>query len=207
MALPRPESDPSSKGKIMNPSHLITLANSRCLACDGRGIKSIDNTSVCKCVYRRVFAACLDCFRNCLHKSPMNGTRLEMVSRAKNCHQVYGRKNEEYMADFLLLAKRTLDGPDSLEYKLFNFHLLLGATGKLVMDRLGLRVPKPTFYHRIERIEEKLGEAFAETKPYGIYPLDEYFGGTTADGAKPRTLAIIPTVRNTEPVRPPLRAV
>jgi len=33
------------------------------------------------------------------------------------------------------------------------------------------------FFHNIYRIEQKLGRAFAELKPFPLYPLDEYFGG------------------------------
>ena len=36
-----------------------------------------------------------------------------------------------------------------------------------------------TYFHSIYRIENRLGRIFAEVKPYPIYPIDEYFGGTT----------------------------
>ena len=34
------------------------------------------------------------------------------------------------------------------------------------------------------RVEEKLGRAFAELKPYALYPLADYFAGTVRRGPK-----------------------
>ena len=31
------------------------------------------------------------------------------------------------------------------------------------------------FHRCLRNVQEKLGRAFAEQQPYGIYPLDEYF--------------------------------
>ncbi|HVW09112.1 MAG TPA: hypothetical protein VHC90_11055 [Bryobacteraceae bacterium] len=112
------------------------------------------------------------------------------------------------MADFILIAQRTF-APGTTEYKVLIWHFLLGADWKLCMHRLakdGIRFGNErSFFHLFYRIESNLGRAFAETEPYGIYPLDEYFGGTTHDGERPRTLALVPKVRDAEPVRPPLK--
>jgi hypothetical protein len=81
-------------------------------------------------------------------------------------------KSEEYMADFFLVTKRTLS---ESEFKLFRFHFLLGADWKLCSRRLG--IDRGTFFHSVYRIQEKLGRVFTELEPYGLFPLDEYFGG------------------------------
>jgi hypothetical protein len=85
----------------------------------------------------------------------------------------WGRKDEEYVADFCLVSHRTLD---EFEYKVFKFHFLLGADWKLCTRRLG--IDRGNFFHAVYRIEQKLGRVFRELEPYGLFPLDEYFRGT-----------------------------
>jgi hypothetical protein len=84
----------------------------------------------------------------------------------------WGRKDEEYIADFSLVAKRNLDED---EYQLFRYHFLLGADWRLCSRKLHL--DRGTFFHVVYRIEEKLGRVFRELKPYPLYPLDEYYHG------------------------------
>jgi hypothetical protein len=88
----------------------------------------------------------------------------------------YSRKREEFLADFCLISRRALE---PAEHQLFRFYFLLGANWKLCAQRLNLE--RGVLFHAIYRIERKLGRAFAETEPYGIYPLDEYFGGVVRD--------------------------
>lgn len=85
----------------------------------------------------------------------------------------WGRKDEEYIADFILVSRRTLD---ELEHKIFSYHFLLGADWNLCCRRLN--VDRGTFFHAVYRIEQKLGRVFRELEPYGLFPLDEYFRGT-----------------------------
>lgn len=84
----------------------------------------------------------------------------------------WGRKDEEYIADFCLVARRTLD---DFEYKLFRYHFLLGADWRLCRRKLGIE--RGNFFHAIYRIEQKLGRVFRELEPYSLYPLDEYYQG------------------------------
>ncbi|HUP05355.1 MAG TPA: hypothetical protein VMU19_15260 [Bryobacteraceae bacterium] len=81
-------------------------------------------------------------------------------------------KNEEYLADVQLVAQRVLT---ELEFQLFRFHYLLGADWKACSKRLNL--DRGSFFHGIYRVEEKLGRAFAETAPYPLFPLADYFAG------------------------------
>ncbi|HUK14976.1 MAG TPA: hypothetical protein VLW65_01120 [Bryobacteraceae bacterium] len=90
---------------------------------------------------------------------------------------MYGRKMEEYVADFSLVSRRALD--DS-EYRLFRFHYLLGADSRLCCRRF--KMQQSGFYSAVYRIEKRLGRLFAELEPYPLYPLDEYFGGCTRSG-------------------------
>jgi hypothetical protein len=71
---------------------------------------------------------------------------------------------------------------DEQQYRLFKFHFLLGADWKLCCRRLNL--DRGEFFHEVYRIQQKLGRAFRELEPYCLYPLEEYFGGTTKGKAK-----------------------
>jgi hypothetical protein len=84
----------------------------------------------------------------------------------------WGRKDEEYIADFSLVARRSLDED---EYRLFRFHFLLGADWKLCTRKLGM--DRGNFFHSVYRIEQKLGRTFRELAPYPLFPLDDYFHG------------------------------
>ncbi len=86
---------------------------------------------------------------------------------------VWGMKNEEFMADFCLVSRRTLT--DS-EYKIFKFHFLLGADWKLCCRKLNME--RGDFFHEVYRIQQKLGKTFRELEPHALFPLDEYFNGT-----------------------------
>jgi hypothetical protein len=106
----------------------------------------------------------------------------------------WGRKDEEYMADFILVSRRTLS---DFEYKIFKFHFLLGADWKLCCRRLG--VDRGTFFHAVYRIEQELGRVFRELEPYGLFPLDEYFNTSV------RPHSTEPPRRPPAHVQPPLR--
>jgi hypothetical protein len=72
-----------------------------------------------------------------------------------------------------LICKRALN---PFDYKVFKFHYLLGADWKLCCRQL--HMDRGNFFHAIYTIEQKLGRVFATLRPYGLYPLGEYFGGT-----------------------------
>jgi hypothetical protein len=74
------------------------------------------------------------------------------------------------MADFDKVARRTLT---AAEYKLFRFHYLLGADYRLCGPRPGL--DRGQFYRAAYRIEEQMGRAYAELKPFPLYPPRDYF--------------------------------
>jgi hypothetical protein len=84
----------------------------------------------------------------------------------------WGRKDEEYIADFSPISRKYLD---DFEHRLFRYHFLLGADWKLCTRKLG--IDRGNFFHSVYRIEQKLGRIFRELEPYGLFPLDEYFHG------------------------------
>lgn len=108
---------------------------------------------------------------------------------------VWGRKEEEYIADFLLVAKRELTAQD---YDIFRYRYLLGADWKLCTMKM--KIDRGEYFHQVYRVEQILGRAFRETQPYALFPLDEYFNGST-EPAKP----ITPPPAGPRPLRPPMQ--
>ena len=106
----------------------------------------------------------------------------------------WGRKQEEFMADFCLVSKRALDED---EYRLFPYHFLLGADWRLCCQKLSM--DRGTFFHSVYRIQEKLGRIFRELEPYGLYPLTDYFHGP----AKRSASCLVPR-GSVVPIRPPV---
>jgi hypothetical protein len=178
-----------------NHSEVIALSKEGCTNCGGHGIRP-GAQHPCNCVFRRIFRACYSRFKSCV-KGRSSAVQFEHVSHAVNNPRVYGRKNEEYIADFLLISRRTLGDQ---EYTLFRSRFLLGADEKLCSRQLGLNVGKVN--HAVYRVQEKLGRAFRETEPYGIFPLDEYFGGAVR--VEKTTACKVVEITKTMPVRPPL---
>jgi hypothetical protein len=106
------------------------------------------------------------------------------VGRQRNT--TWGRKDEEYIADFTLVAKRHLTRE---EHQIFRFHFLLGADWRLCCRRLNL--DRGNFFHAVYRIQQKLGRVFRELEPYSLFPLDQYFGGA-ARTSEQRTGPVLP---------------
>jgi hypothetical protein len=124
----------------------------------------------CNCVLRAIFRACYARFRHCAAKEKhISRISLDVVPGRERSY-IWGRKDEEYMADFILVSRRTLD---EFESKLFRFHFLLGADWRLCCRKLN--TDRGTFFHAVYRIEQKLGRVFRELEPYSLFPLDEYF--------------------------------
>lgn len=174
-----------------NQSETIGLAKVSCSYCKGIGMRPGRNEEMqpCHCVFRAIFRACYARFRECA-AAGAQATRVSLERcRGKEGRHTYCRMVEEYMADFCLLSKRTLNEE---EYRLFRYHFLLGAGWRLCCRFLNL--DRGNFFHTVYRIEQKLGRAFRETEPYGLYPVDEYFGGRNTRN-RPAKIAVMPPRR------------
>src|SRR5438309_7825929 len=145
---------------------------------------------------RAIFRICYDRFLRCV----MQEKHLSRVSLepgpGRQRPSTWGRKDEEYIADFSLIARRTLD---DFEHRLFRYHFLLGADWKLCTWKL--HIDRGNFFHAVYRIEQKLGRVFRELEPYSLFPLDEYFGGTKEPS---RPVPVDPADWRATPIRPPL---
>ena len=163
---------------IWTRSETLPLASADCVNCHGLGLRNgrLSETEPCNCVLRAIFRACYQRFVDCSEKEK-SLTRVTLDGVGPQCRRfMWGRKDEEYLADFALLSKRTLD---EAEFRLFRFHFVLGADWRMCCQRLGL--DKGSFYHIVYRIQRKLGRVFRETLPYGLFPLDQYFHGAQYD--------------------------
>jgi hypothetical protein len=126
----------------------------------------------CNCVFRAVFRACFNRFRESAAQGAHTGSVSLEFCGGRDGHRTYSRKREEYLADFCLVSRRVLG---DYEHKIFRFHFLLGADWRLCCRQL--KMDRGSFFHSIYRIEQRLGRAFAELEPYALYPPREYFGG------------------------------
>lgn len=157
-------------------SETLALAANECTGCHGLGMRTgrRGSSSPCNCVLRNIFRACYSRFRTCVNKEKhMTRVSLEHTGSGGGRRYMWSRKDEEYIADFTLVSKRTLTEE---EYRLFKYHFLLGADWKLCCRKL--KMDRGNFFHAVYRIQQKLGKVFRELQPYGLYPLDEYFGSS-----------------------------
>lgn len=170
-------------------SDTLALAMHNCSHCHGSGLRLARRgaLSPCNCVLRSIFRVCYTRFQRCAtQEKHLSKISLE-PSQGRQRPGTWGRKDEEYMADFCLVARRTLD-PE--EHRLFRYHFLLGADWKLCSRQLGM--DRGNFFHAVYRIEQKLGRVFRELEPYPLFPLDEYFHGPSRfidQPVKPANLA------------------
>lgn len=156
-------------------SETLALALHTCTLCHGSGLLPSgrkNSLAPCKCVLRMIFRICFERFmRNMTQERSVSHARMEASRRGPRPNS-WGRKDEEYIADFVLVSKRTLDAQD---WKLVFMHFLLGADWRMCCRQL--RMDRGNFFHAVYRIQQKLGRVFRELQPYGLYPLDEYYSG------------------------------
>jgi hypothetical protein len=159
---------------LLNQSNAIGLAKVSCSLCHGIGVRMIrtDTEVPCNCIFRAIFRACLNRFRQCTISAEHIGSVSLEFCRGSEGRRIYSRKQQEFAADFCLVSRRTLD---ETEHIVFKYHFLLGADWSLCCRQL--KLDRGSFFHMVYRIEQKLGRIFCELKPYALYPLNEYFGG------------------------------
>ncbi len=162
-------SDPSA----MWDESALVLARTKCAYCEGNGyLKRFKGRRPCNCVLRAIFRACLRRYRECAYGGA-TGTISWEFSPPLTCGRAYSRPWEEYMADFCLIARRMLDDGD---YQLIHVYFVEDGRPEVCGERM--KLDHGNFFHAVYRIEQILGRAFSETRPYALYPLDEYFSAS-----------------------------
>jgi hypothetical protein len=139
-------------------TRLLALADNGCTGCRGLGLwhGRRRRPRLCHCVARAMFRRC----RNKYHYIHMN----------QGSFTGWGRRREEFCADFYLVARRTLDG---FRWRIFVLHTLEGRDWRECTRALDIERGK--FFSAVYTIEAQLGRVFQRLKPYALYPLDEYF--------------------------------
>jgi hypothetical protein len=167
-------------------SNTIGIAKTSCCFCHGNGMRIVRKRKevACSCVHRSVFRACWNRFRECAAIGAQFGTVSWEKCPGPQGRGGFSRKREEYMADFCLVSRRALDEPD---YRIFRYHYLLGAPWKLCCRQL--KMDRGNFFHAVYRIEQTLGQVFAELEPYALYPLRDYFNAVVPSSDLKPTLS------------------
>ena len=163
-------------------SETLALAMHGCTQCLGSGLRLSRKGSLipCNCVLRSIFRICYQKFVRCVTQEKHLSRMSLEPHMGRERRSTWGRKDEEYIADFLLVSRRTLT---QFEHQVFRYHFLLGADWNLCSRKLGL--DRGNFFHCVYKIEHKLGRVFRELEPYSLFPLDEYFNGPSRIGPRP----------------------
>ena len=186
-----PEEKNSQFEKEWPRGDLLGLSAPTCNICIGLGfyLGRHQTKVVCKCVLRQVFRSCYNKYKklagdfpqfNARHISQINFINVGQYMKSAKIG-IWGRKDEEFIADFFLISKRTLNGrrefsdEETIEWRIFKYHFLLGAEWKFCCQKL--KMDRGNFFHAIYRIEAKLGEVFKTLKPYPLYSPNSYFYG------------------------------
>src|SRR5215469_10475314 len=110
-----PRSEPAAGW--WNRSRVLGLSKASCCTCHGYGLRQIRDgkkTLPCHCVMRAIFRACFNRYRACV----ANGFQTATVDWMNAKHtasingRAYGRKKEEFIADFSLVSRRSLSEAD-----------------------------------------------------------------------------------------------
>jgi hypothetical protein len=159
-------------------SETLVLAQQSCTFCYGLGLRPGRSgaSTPCNCVFRAIFRACYARFRQCASKEKYVSRVSLEANPGRQRRSVWGLKNEEYMADFTLVSRRTLE---EYEYVVFKYHFLLGADWNLCCKKL--KLDRGEFFHEVYRIQQKLGRTFRELEPHALFPLDQYFNSRTKE--------------------------
>jgi hypothetical protein len=155
-------------------SDTLALAMHNCTQCLGSGLRLGRKGALvpCNCVLRSIFRVCYNRFLRCVTQEKYLSKISLEANSGRQRSGTWGRKDEEFIADFLLVSRRHLTED---EHKLFRYHFILGADWKLCARKVG--IDRGNFFHSVYRIEQKLGRVFRELEPYPLFPLDEYFHG------------------------------
>jgi len=150
-----------------------------CQTCAGGGLIRVrEGADACPCVKRRICRAVVNRLLEIMEQQGGKASvRLDCSSGGtKVKHFSYGRPLEEFAADAFLIARRKLN---PAEYNCFRWAMILGADWKVMAKRLHL--DRGNYYHLYYKTEVKLGEAWATTMPYSVFPINEYFGNRKGD--------------------------
>jgi hypothetical protein len=131
----------------------VWLANRNCKRCDGAGLTK-RRSLLCACVALRVWKSVWDTYQELAVAE----------SEVRYSRGTFVRPTQEYLADFLAIAKQELTP--------FEFRAMC----RYYLQDVPVGSQNRSDYHFFERIAVHLGRAHAQRED-GLYPLQRYFGG------------------------------
>jgi len=144
--------EPSSESRLLPRQY---MADKDCGRCYGTGIVE---RRICHCAYRKIFDSCMEAYARFVEQ-------LEF-----SLHRTTGTfRKIDYISDVTLIARRNLT---SQQFAFFRRRWILGEERGRTCIVTG--VNRDRYFYVAYRIKQVLGQAFAETKPYGVYPLGTY---------------------------------
>lgn len=169
---------------IWDPEEMRGLALPGCRECWGAGVKwrlgPRGRPYPCGCALRAIFRQCLTRYRRAEARiGSVTTVRLTLVECGGRRCCCWGRPEQEYCADFVLLGRRVLTG---LEYRIFRLHFIFGRPWSECVRRLG--IDRDRFFRQVYLVEQRLGYTLRTVKPYGLHPVGEYFYGILDGGMK-----------------------
>lgn len=144
------------------------LSDVRCTRCYGSGV--VPSGAPCGCVTRKIFRICAGRYLEC-RLSACHGLESMWQLWIERQGERWKSKALEYCLDFDLIARRSLSVKDR---RILYEHLLGEEEGPRLAAKMGMT--RGYFFHQVYRIMQTLGKAFAECRPYPLYPLSAYFG-------------------------------
>src|ERR1700686_2714684 len=102
-------------------SESLALAMHNCSQCHRSGLRLARKGTIapCNCVLRAIFRICYDRFMRCATQEK-HLSRVSLEPHAgRSRPSTWGRKDEEYIADFCRVSERALD---DFEHRLFHYH-------------------------------------------------------------------------------------
>lgn len=162
------------KSTIWTHEMVFGLAEVRCAYCHGVGLNRLGRP--CPCVLRAIFRTCANKYLRVRDEAGRYSqityglVALNLGAARRANGRIYSFKAVEFVSDFDIIARRTLS---ERQRRILYDHILGDWRARELAPRLGL--DRGNFFHEVYRIMANLGRAFAETKPYPLYPVGQYF--------------------------------
>jgi len=84
---------------------------------------------------------------------------------------VASRKDEEFLADFLTVARKELRNEQ--EWQVFHLRFIDGHDYRLIAKKLAIK--RGDLFHLFYRLEARIGTAFHALRPYALHPAAVYY--------------------------------
>lgn len=177
---------------IWTRKHTIGIAPTNCSACFGEGlVRRHNRVKPCECVLRRIFDLCTTFYfqAEVILEGHINTTRIPHAPEWGPDQRL--QQLADYRADYLAVTRRALRCPElrSIWHRYF-----LLSTPWQAFNR-GKDV-----FHDIYKIKRIAGRAYAELKPFALYPVEDYLTVPHAGKIEPQVIEF------KTPVRRPLMA-